>query len=86
MHSPYLTNPLNKYPKEVFTMSSKLKELKSAGDFIYDVNYIVVFDEMMIKLMMMTMMIFRCYYYILAMIQLSPLFTSLLYVTHCFLI
>ena len=44
MHSPYLTNPLNKYPKEVFTMSSKLKELKSAGDFIYDVNYIVVFD------------------------------------------
>lgn len=84
MHSPYLTNPLNKYPKEVFTMSSKLKELKSAGDFIYDVNYIVVFDEMMIKLMMMTMMIFRCY--ILVMIQLSPLFTSLLYVTHCFLI
>jgi hypothetical protein len=45
MHSPYLTNPLNKYPKEVFTMSSKLKELKSAGDFIYDVNYIVVFDR-----------------------------------------
>ena len=42
MHSPYLTNPLNKYPKEVFTMSSKLKELKSAGEFIYDANYIVV--------------------------------------------
>ena len=46
MNSPYLTNPLNKYPKEVFTMSSKLKELKSAGRFMcdYDADVIDVYD------------------------------------------
>ena len=31
MFSPYLSNPLQNYPKEVFQMSTKLKELKKAG-------------------------------------------------------
>jgi len=38
MNSPYLTNPLNKYPKENNKLSLKIKELKKAGIKYHDLN------------------------------------------------